>query len=473
MYKVIIADDEPWVVYNLVHGIDWEAQGFIICDTADNGPQALIKCLSQKPDVLFSDIRMPGLDGLELLERLRNELPDIEVILISGYAEFRYAQHALRHGAADYLIKPVSAIQHIEVLEKLKNRLKKKTQSILSDAYFALLDEDDMLSVAEWAKFFSHDINYPYFRFLTFSDQSQDQSNWLKESWLPDIGQLIFRTGRNKYSAIIGYTTYDIYMDWYNNFTGGNFRVIGISQEEISSYSFSSLHRQADIAYSTAKITGPGVTLIYHKETPSNFDQQIHEYIKLIENTLNNGDTSMCIRLLSQISQLCHGLMLDRITDLFNTLICLIKRYYPVDTDALEPYSYRRLALEFNSIEAIFDFLEQSLQASDNTNSAEALGQNIIQFIDEHYTEELYLPYLASHYHFSPSYFSTLFKKHTGTTLTKYITIKRIALAKQLLSESDLSIQDIVERVGYNDYFQFIKVFKREVGITPGNYRGK
>ena len=473
MYRVVIADDEPWVVYSLMHSIDWETQGFTICATADNGPQALEKCLSLHPDVLFSDIRMPGLDGLEVLEKLRNELPDIEVVLISGYAEFSYAQQAVRHGAVDYLIKPVSAGQHTELLERLKDRLDRKSRTVLSDAYFALLAEDDMLSVTEWAGYCSQSISYPHYRFITFSSSAQDPSDWQKEYWLPELGQLIFRTGRNKYSALIGYVSEKSYKDWYDKFIKGKSGCIGISNEENSNYPFSGLHKQADIAYYTAKLAGAVAPLLYRKEAPHSLELQISEYVNLTENALKTNDIGMCNTMISQIGQLCNGLMLDRAADIFNTLIILLKRHRPSDTDALEPYGYRRLASEFMDMEAMFDFLRQNLQAPDCVVLSEFLGQNVLQYIDEHYTEELYLPELASHYHFSPSYFSTLFKKHTGITLTRYITAKRIALAKQLLSESNLSIQDIVERIGYNDYFQFIKIFKREVGITPGHYRGK
>lgn len=473
MYRVIIADDEPWIVYSLVHSIDWEALGFTICATAENGPQALENCLSLQPDVLFSDIRMPGLDGLELLEKLRKELPDIEVVFISGYAEFSYAQQAVRHGAADYLIKQVSAKQLTDTLVRLKERLEQKAGSTLNDIYFALLDEDDTLSVAEWAKYCAHYRSYPHFRFITFSAKELEEVYWMKECWTPEFGQLLLRTGRNKYSALVGYSSEDGYLNWIARLTEKNTGHIGISKEVSENYPFTSLHRQADIAFYTAMMAGTDSALTYSREYPYGSEQQITEYIRLFEEDLKNNDINMCAPLLMQIGLLCKGLMLDRAADIFNQLLGLFKRYRPLDADALEACSCRRLATEFPSIEAAFDFLKQNLQTSENSNLTEFLGQNILQYIDAHYTEDLRLPDLAARYHFSPSYFSTLFKKHTGTTLTRYVTAKRIALAKSLLNESDISIQEVVERIGYNDYFQFIKVFKREVGITPGHYRNK
>jgi len=231
MYKVLIADDEPWVIYGLQRLISWEEHGFTVCGTASNGDEAFEKCLSLKPDVLISDIRMPGLSGIDLLESLRESAADIEVVFVSGYSAFEYTQKAVRLGAADYLIKQVTAKQLSEACQRLKTKLDSK----------------------------------------------------------------------------------------------------GIQSTK-----------------------------------------------------------------------------------------------------------------QFNQI---------------------------LQFVDENYTDNLRISDLAKEFHFTPNYFSTVFKKIAGVHFTKYITDKRIELAKSLLSNDSLSLQEIVERVGYKDYFQFIKIFKRETGISPGQYR--
>ncbi len=471
MYRVIIADDEPWVVYSLVHSINWESLDFTICSTADNGPRALEACLMHQPDLLVSDIRMPGMDGLELLETLRKQIPDIEVIFITGYAEFDYAQRAVRHGAADYLVKQVSANQLTETLERLRERLDQKKNSILNDAYFSLLDENDSLAVGEWANCSSQYKAYSHFRCVTYSVYEDNNLYSTKQTWQPELGFFTLRTGRNKYLALVGYTSIDAFEQWLNNFGKRNAQYLGISKEVNSSYSFSNLHKQSDIAFCTAIIQHKEKPLIYNKKYPDDSEGGLSELIKIFEKDLMNNDYTICLQLLNQMCTLSNGMMLDKIADIINIVISLYKRYLPIDSDALETLNYRRLSSDFANLEAVFDYLKQILLTSDNLTSTEFLGQNILQFIDTHYTEELRLPELAARYHFSPSYFSTLFKKHTGTTLTKYITAKRITLAKQLLSDSSLSLQDVVERIGYNDYFQFIKIFKREVGVTPGQFR--
>lgn len=119
MYKVFIADDEMWVIIGLKKLIEKLDLPFQVIGEANNGVVALEEIQAQKPDILFTDIRMPGYNGLELIERLRKNGSDMKVILISGYAEFEYAQSALRMGAFDYLIKPIEQERLQDVLERI------------------------------------------------------------------------------------------------------------------------------------------------------------------------------------------------------------------------------------------------------------------------------------------------------------------------------------------------------------------
>ena len=107
MYSVYIADDEMWVIVGLKKRIEKTGLPFQVIGEANNGVMALEEIEKKKPDILFTDIRMPGYSGLELLELLRKKELQTKVILISGYAEFEYAQSAIRNGAYDYLLKPI------------------------------------------------------------------------------------------------------------------------------------------------------------------------------------------------------------------------------------------------------------------------------------------------------------------------------------------------------------------------------
>ena len=108
MYHVFLADDEPWALMTLQNLIDWSDYGFAVSGEAEDGEQALERIIRTNPDLIISDIRMPGMDGLSLLQTIRDRGLGAEVLLVSGYTDFEYARKALQYGCAGYLVKPRS-----------------------------------------------------------------------------------------------------------------------------------------------------------------------------------------------------------------------------------------------------------------------------------------------------------------------------------------------------------------------------
>lgn len=107
MLKVLIADDEEKICQLIEKLIDWKTLGLSVAAVALNGIDAISKITEHKPDIVITDIRMPGIDGMELIERTKRICPDTEVIIISGYRHFEYAQTAIRYGVRNYLLKPI------------------------------------------------------------------------------------------------------------------------------------------------------------------------------------------------------------------------------------------------------------------------------------------------------------------------------------------------------------------------------
>lgn len=123
MYHVFLADDEPWALMTLQNLIEWSDYGFAISGEAEDGEQALERIIRTNPDLIISDIRMPGMDGLSLLGTIRDRGLKAEVLLVSGYTDFEYARKALQYGCAGYLVKPVEEQELIEYLSKVKGIL--------------------------------------------------------------------------------------------------------------------------------------------------------------------------------------------------------------------------------------------------------------------------------------------------------------------------------------------------------------
>lgn len=127
MYQIFLADDEPWVLMSLKNLIDWGEEGFAVCGEATDGEKAWERILRTKPDLVVTDIRMPGNDGLELMKKMREAGLETEVLVVSGYSDFEYARQGMRYGCRGYILKPVDEDELLEALRGVKKALDEKT----------------------------------------------------------------------------------------------------------------------------------------------------------------------------------------------------------------------------------------------------------------------------------------------------------------------------------------------------------
>lgn len=123
MYKVLVADDEVKIRSGLKHIINWPDYGFMICWEAENGAKALELIEKQKPDLVITDVKMPVMDGLDLLAHVSRNYPQIRISILSGYNDFSFVKTALRCKAVDYLLKPVDEEELVQLLEKVRIEL--------------------------------------------------------------------------------------------------------------------------------------------------------------------------------------------------------------------------------------------------------------------------------------------------------------------------------------------------------------
>ena len=126
MLGVVIADDEARNCRLIDALVDWPGMGLEVAAVVHNGIEAYEAVEREKPDILITDIRMPGFSGLDLIERVKKLQPELELIIISGYAHFEYAQQAIRLGVGYYLLKPINKSELNSTLAKLKERIAKR-----------------------------------------------------------------------------------------------------------------------------------------------------------------------------------------------------------------------------------------------------------------------------------------------------------------------------------------------------------
>mgnify|MGYP000847294694 FL=1 len=129
-YRVVLADDEPEVLRSIQRTLDWEKYGFSVVGAFLNGLDVLEFLENHDVDIVFTDIRMPFMDGIELMHKIKEKYPYIKLVIISGYDDFQYAKEALIHGVLDYILKPINAREMSEVLQKVKDKMDTELEEI-------------------------------------------------------------------------------------------------------------------------------------------------------------------------------------------------------------------------------------------------------------------------------------------------------------------------------------------------------
>ena len=140
MYKLLIVDDEKSIRSGIANGIPWEDWGFTVTATVSDGLEALELIAADKPDVVLSDIRMPNMDGVELMQYLNSNYPEIKIIILSGYSDFDYLNYSIKNNVTEYLLKPTDIDEFETLFKKMKNTLdnerKKESEYKNSRGYY-------------------------------------------------------------------------------------------------------------------------------------------------------------------------------------------------------------------------------------------------------------------------------------------------------------------------------------------------
>lgn len=126
--KIFLVEDEMVIRRGIKNSIDWEKEGYIFCGEASDGELAYPMIIKEKPDILITDIRMPFMDGLELCKLVKKELPNIKILILSGYDEFDYAKEAIRLGVTEYLLKPISSGKLLEALNGVSESIRREKE---------------------------------------------------------------------------------------------------------------------------------------------------------------------------------------------------------------------------------------------------------------------------------------------------------------------------------------------------------
>ena len=524
--KLIIADDEKWVRATVKTLIPFEKLGITLASEATNGIEALELCRLHEPDILLTDIMMPGLTGLELIRELRSLLPQLKIVIISGYSDFEYAKTAMKYGIKDYLLKPVEESELVQVLERIvaefgeqarlleakesEEEQYKKALPVMREAFLNQLISPNSMTAdnirSECQK---------YGILLTAGSFSvcvisPDDTVLKGDRNKGDYYRLLITRVMKRYASAVTFpvahdkTTLVSILNSENGTegTGRAFRIgnrllhkrlglsisAGVSNPTRQLCMLPELYAKACEVLEARFWEGSGI-LAFHR--PGYLTDDVK--LSLSEDTLNkiilNFKLSNLQTALSYVSSVSESLYLNRnikpafvreffwqfiqsVMILLNIQLPFIRHETMVTGE--QPYERIKGTLFMSDLEScvkvllehIFNFYHDK-NPMDNIN----LIENAKKIIESNFAGDLSLEQVAKHVHLSPAYLSELFKKETGMSFIDYKTIIRIEYAKKLLCASSMNISEVSGRVGYSDPKYFSKLFKKITGKTIYEYK--
>lgn len=472
MYNVFLVDDEELVIKSLIASVDWSSYGFQVAGYALSGIEALERIALIQPDIVFTDIRMPGISGLELIKQLNDASCPALMIVISGYAEFALAQKAINYGAFGYCLKPFDEAEIISFLKKAKGVLQERILHRELD-FLAYLESDrseDRTRLIEVIR--SHGIDPEVVSGMKVI-VSIGTTKW--KSVIP-LG-ITFRIGLEKYAYLIpGNSMAPVSMITHENIAA-DIKGIGLSNCFSDFNGIRRAIREAEINAYKYFVTGKRLESIHLTERVAGKEN----ILKGWEDAITKRDVQSVNSALDQLAASFKGgeLQIQDALHIFNQTMLFINRD---EGEIFEDYiySFDQLASSFDSVQEMLAYLRELLtekykqtRKGGQQHAGNRTFKAICSYIDEHYREELSIPSLSRLFNVNGNYISQLFRKETGSTFTEYVTSRRIEYACEILRNTDLTISEVADKAGYSDYFYFSRIFKRNKGITPSAYRSR
>jgi two-component system, response regulator YesN len=521
-YKVFLVEDEIVTREGIRDNVDWKSSGFEYCGEASDGETALLLIRAVKPDILITDIKMPFMDGLQLGKLVREHMPWIKIIVLSGHDEFEYAQEAIKIGVTEYLLKPITVLEMQKVLSRLASQLDeerkeqenlKQLQEQLNESRL-MLRERLLLNIVSGTVSSSEAIEKGQALGLDLVARCylvvilQFELNDRSEQFNYDEYQKIQKT----VSGLVGNNP-DIFLlkkDWKELvlLIKGN---IPQYLEEEKNYRLDSIKQELNKTRYQLTI---GVGSL--KDRIADIYQSfIEAYVSIQNTTDREEDASNRLVVKAELLKVNKSAVetylncgvVDDFEEFFSTYIqplgetalnsYLIKNYLFMDvvlaTAKLVNDLGGNIDLEIpglNSIEAtlaniktidqlkneMYKLLASSMAFRDSQTSGQhtKVIRQAKDYIDQHYMEpDLSLFTIASLVNLSSSHFSMVFSQETCQTFKEYLTTTRIQKARELLRTSSLSSNDISYQVGFNDPHYFSYVFKKTTGLSPTEFRSK
>lgn len=492
MIRTIIAEDEMPLLRGLSQMIEQIDNRFQVVCRAKNGKEALEYLTQHSADLLFTDINMPVLDGLELIQQAQTLNPRLVRVIISGYSEFEYARQAIRLGVKNYLLKPIDRAELHQIMEEVSNEILQNAyaqkRSALTELLFCgnchpskncvwepltvlylcqgICQSGQGADELPKPGALSDGVMWNLIRkrwacsnFWLFYGQQPNEALWIFEGPQPvtlsDLQALV----DERFQAHLPLTAAvaeDVEISHLTMLTGQlhQWIVQGLVLGE------SRLLRQEPVATLDSLSLADKSTLrvTIQKQRWEDFTLQVQ---RIISNSLQQCKTQ------------------DSLEQLLSFILRMVLEETDTSADRQpESIAHELIATSDNRqilFRSFFDYCHDLFHHSVfDASDKPALMQAIADYIRDHISEPLSLKQLSSRFGLVAHYLSKLFKSHTGMSPAQYIQTMRIEAAKRMLVEHPSMLsKDIAEQLGYSNPLYFSKTFYRNVGVYPSDYRAQ
>ncbi len=411
--KVFLADDEIVVREGIRESFPWDETPYTLVGEAPDGEMALPIIRDTNPDIVITDIRMPFMDGLELCRILRVQMPWIGIIVLSGYDEFEYARQCIHLGVREYLLKPINAEKLKEVLDKVSAQIVAERKTLEHAASLRARMESDGRFLKE--KLIG----------LFFNDDSteEDAKNVIKQ-----LSTMGCNAEAPFYSVIDAASS-----------------PVRTGQEA----AFGLAANSGGIVFASAGRTG--ARLLVMGNTVEEAEERAYAFASSLVQELERLDCS----------EIRVGI--GDIVDSPEKIINSFKAARHI----------RHIIVERKDEQALILGVREMGEVDEDKKESSVINEAKLYMLDHFSNPNLMLQDVAKVVNMSNSRFSTVFSQQSGQTFTEYLMYLRLNKAKELLRSSDIKNTQIAREAGYNDSHYFSYIFKKNIGITPTEYRAQ
>ena len=534
MLKLLIADDEMRVCKLIRYLVDWNSLGIEIIGEAYDGNSAFQIIMEKSPDIVIVDIRMPEQNGLNLIRNVKKEKPETYFIVVSGYSRFEYAQHAIKYGVEDYLLKPLKKKELTEAVEKIieKYELTRKAEAEKEHLeqfmdYYASRIKEGLLT-----EYFKKNLEFPDMdplasvnakyscRFIpgdfmgiavkvlvtdceaesrVFSMALTKVEQILSQDFAGQFSECIISMDQGMiYAAVNAPEITDIQlnrlmnhvqikvMSWREVFQG--IRVyFGLGERMQSVVQlFQSLDQASEAAANY--ILPEAETVLWYQDsyrvrcTPEMFCHlDIRKDMQRGIELLDYARIKSCIHACQEELLRINGLNAEMVKAAYWKIV--EDFFYSLDIKRIglqrEDFKVRaeKLFMLAPSVKGLFEklgeFMVCCLKQWVEDRKLEERKPILLakEYMQENFWRSLTLEEVSAYVGFNASYFSNLFKRETSMNFLEYLTTLRIDHARERLMKTDDSVNEIAEAVGYSDVKYFSRIFKRSLGLSPNKFR--